>query len=141
MSRFSRSLPLCLGRNERLANRGRHGCRMSGRRRSCDLAPADILAVVVSYNGGSKTVRTIEALAGQVGSVLVVDNASGAASRELLDALSGRADVMLHFLEQNRGISFALNHAVRVARERGYRWLLTMDQDSLADRNMIEEFR
>jgi rhamnosyltransferase len=109
-------------------------------KRSCALAPSDVLAVVVSYNGGSKTVRTIEALRGQVGGVLVIDNASGADSVELLTSLKSRPGVSLQFLEKNRGIAFALNQAIRVARERRFSWLLTMDQDSLADGAMIEEF-
>jgi rhamnosyltransferase len=110
-------------------------------KRTCALAPDDILAVVVSYNGHVKTVRTVEALRGHVGRVLVVDNASGTGSIVLLKSLEGHSDVSLHFLDRNRGIGFALNLAVRMARQKGFRWLLTMDQDSLADGVMVEEFR
>jgi rhamnosyltransferase len=108
---------------------------------SCVLGPDDILAVVVSYNGRDKTVRTVGALRGHVGRVLVVDNASDASSIALLKSLEQLPDVSLHLLEKNKGIGFALNHAIRVARDQGYRWLLTMDQDSLADGAMVEEFR
>lgn len=103
--------------------------------------PEDILAVVVSHNGGTKTLRTVEALIGQVGEVLVVDNASSSDSLELLLSLRNRVGVSLHLLEANQGIGSALNHGIRLAREKGYRWLLTMDQDSLADGAMIDEFR
>jgi rhamnosyltransferase len=102
--------------------------------------PDDILAVVVSYNGGGKTVQTVEALLKTVGRVLVVDNASDSSSIVLLRSLEEHSGVSVHYLEMNKGIGFALNHAIRVAREEGYRWLLTMDQDSLADGAMVEEF-
>jgi rhamnosyltransferase len=105
------------------------------------LVPGDILAVVVSYQGRDKTVRTVQALRGQVGRVLVVDNGSDTHSIALLEALETLPDVSVHLLESNRGIGFALNHALRVAREQGFRWLLTMDQDSLADGSMVSEFR
>ncbi len=105
------------------------------------MAPDEILAAVVSYNGGVKTVRTIEALLGQVGSVLVVDNGSGSDSLELLKSLDGRSEVSLFFLQKNQGIGFALNPAIRIARASGFRWVPTMDQDSLADRAMIDGSR
>jgi len=109
--------------------------------RSITLLPDEILAVVVSYNGSSKTLRTIEALLGQVGGVLVVDNASGVESMELLRSLESRPRVSLLLLDRNQGVGFALNQAIRIARERGFHWLLTMDQDSVADGAMIDEFR
>lgn len=105
------------------------------------MEPDDILAVVVSYNGREKTVRTVEALLAQVGHVLVVDNASGPESIEILKSLERHPSASLQVLESNKGIGIALNHAIRIARERGFLWLLTMDQDSLADARMIEEFR
>ena len=101
----------------------------------------DILAVVVSFNGRGKTVRTVEALLGHVGHVLVVDNASDSSSIAHLKSLEWHSDVSIHFLEHNCGISFALNHAIRIAHEQRYRWLLTMDQDSLIDGAMLEEFQ
>jgi rhamnosyltransferase len=101
----------------------------------------EVLAVIVSFNGHDKAVRTIEALLGRVGHVLVVDNASDDASTDLLRSLECRSDLSFVFLSENKGIGFALNIAVQRARERGYRWLLTMDQDSLADVDMVTAFR
>jgi rhamnosyltransferase len=101
----------------------------------------EVLAVIVSFNGHDKAVRTIEALLGRVGHVLVVDNASDDASTDLLKSLEYRSDLSFVFLAENKGIGFALNIGVQHARERGYRWLLTMDQDSLAAEDMMKEFR
>jgi rhamnosyltransferase len=55
--------------------------------------------------------------------------------------MEGHADISIQFLEHNFGIGFALNRAIRFANEQGYRWLLTMDQDSLIHSAMLEEFQ
>lgn len=98
---------------------------------------SEIVAVVVSYNGGDKTVRTIESLLGYVGHVLVIDNASDSRSISLLQAFQDRAGVSVLLLENNCGIGYALNRGVEFARSGRYRWILTMDQDSVADASML----
>ena len=103
--------------------------------------PHDVLAVVVSFNGGGQTARTVDALRPQVGHVLVVDNASNAESRAILDVLEGDPRVTVDRLEANWGIGHALNRGIRRARELGYSWLLTMDQDSVVDAGMIAAFQ
>jgi rhamnosyltransferase len=100
----------------------------------------DVLAVVVSYNGLDRTLRTVEAVSPQVGHVLVVDNGSAAASQAWLHELDSRPGVTVDRLGANRGIGHALNRAVRYAEANGYRWLLTMDQDSVAHRAMIAAY-
>lgn len=105
------------------------------------MTSAEIVAVVVSYNGVEKTVRTIESLLGKVGHVLVVDNASEGRSVALLQAIESRVGVSVIFLQRNYGIGFALNRAIEFARNGGYRWLLTMDQDSLTDTAMLYAYR
>jgi rhamnosyltransferase len=105
------------------------------------MKPEEILAVVVSFNGGAKTVETVQALRGQVGHVHVVDNGSTAASLALLEALEALPGVSVRRLPENQGIGAALNAGLERAREGGYRWLLTMDQDSRADPGMVEAFR
>jgi rhamnosyltransferase len=103
--------------------------------------PEEILAVVVSFNGGAKTVETVQALRGQVGHVHVVDNGSAAESLALLATLEAIPGVSVRRLPDNQGIGRALNLGLERAREGGYRWLLTMDQDSRADPGMVEAFR
>ena len=100
----------------------------------------EVLAVVVSFNGGDKTIRTINALLGQVGHVHVVDNSSNYESVSSLEEISSNSDVSVTWLPENKGIGYALNDGLRIARENGYSWLLTMDQDSTADPAMIQAF-
>lgn len=102
--------------------------------------PQDVLAVVVSYNGGTKTTRTIKALLGQVKHVHVVDNGSDADSRSELSRFVGDSRITIEWLPQNAGIGAALNRGVLAGRARKADWLLTMDQDSTIGAGMIAAF-
>lgn len=98
---------------------------------------AKVLAVVVSYRGGSKVADTVRALVNQVGRVLVVDNGSDSASLELLRSLQAQGLATLLELGANKGLGFALNVGARKALEWEFDWLLTMDQDSIAAEGMV----
>ena len=100
----------------------------------------EVLAIVVSYNGLYKTRHGVNALREQVGHVHIVDNGSEAESLAILDALEQDPHVTIQRLSENRGVGHALNLGVNRARELGYSWLLTMDQDSVVDRSMIEAY-
>jgi rhamnosyltransferase len=100
-------------------------------------ATVRVLAVVVSYRAGHRIAETIWALADQVGQILVVDNGSDAHTLETLRALHACGQISLEELGTNRGLGFALNVGARHAIERGFQWLLTMDQDSIADSSMV----
>ena len=99
-----------------------------------------ILAVVVSYNGGSKTLTTIDRLIDQVDCIHVVDNASGEHSWNLLCQLSDNR-IAYTRLERNMGIGYALNIGKEKAKELNCDWLLTMDQDSFADPSMLSVYQ
>lgn len=104
------------------------------------LKSSEILAVVVSFNGAGKTALTVNALVGKVGHVHIVDNGSDAESLDIVVSLATDARVSLTNLSENRGVGYALNVGVNVAKERGYSWLLTMDQDSIIDTFMIDAY-
>jgi rhamnosyltransferase len=101
----------------------------------------DIMAVVVSYNGGETTKQTILALVGQVGHIHVVDNGSEPESIEILDSLAREHVISIDRLGTNRGIGHALNLGVVLARTGGFTWLLTMDQDSVVGSSMIKSYQ
>lgn len=108
--------------------------------RIIDLKHTEILAVVVSFNGLSKTQHTINALRNKVGHIHVVDNASGVMSLSMIDVFKDETDISFTRLNENKGVGYALNVGVKIAKELGYSWLLTMDQDSIADKLMIESY-
>ena len=107
----------------------------------CHLHSGEVLAVVVSYNGGEKTRKTVSSLCGQVGHILIVDNASDVESVSILRHLEEHRKISVVWLQENKGIGYALNVGVQTAREKNFQWLLTMDQDSVVDDSIIEAFR
>jgi rhamnosyltransferase len=95
--------------------------------------------VMVSYNPTCETGVNVNALVGQVAEILVVDNGSTSEeSSELLDKLAVQATVTVEYNPTNIGIAAALNQGVRYALDKGYEWVATFDQDSLAPINFIQ---
>lgn len=102
--------------------------------------PSDILAVVISFNGGEQLLATVQEVKHQVGRVLVVDNGSGVEAEARLAELVEESRVEVVKLGANRGIGAALNIGLRWALETGHKWLLTMDQDSLMSPDFTERY-
>lgn len=104
------------------------------------IAPDDVLAVVVSYNGRGCIRHSVRALLAELSSVLVVDNGSGEETLQVLNEVEQLEGVRVLRLATNLGIGHALNLGITEARDRGFHWLLTMDQDSLVDRGFIAAY-
>lgn len=99
-----------------------------------------ILAVVVSYNGASRLRETVAALRPQVGQLCIVDNGSEPETLAVLAELEQGGGVRVQRLGTNTGVAHALNQGIPLARDLGCTWLLTMDQDSVADPGMIAAY-
>jgi rhamnosyltransferase len=100
-----------------------------------------VAAVVVTYRPDiSATATLLAALAPQVELLVVVDNGSGpdavAALAQAVAALPGRAELVE--LASNAGIAAAQNLGIAWARERGARYVLLSDQDSVPAPDMVQ---
>lgn len=93
-------------------------------------------AVIVSYNGSYSILRTIEALVNQVGHIFIIDNGSDELTVNLLHKAANEK-ISVSFNSKNQGIAHALNQGVRYAVKHNFKWILTMDQDSIAEENMV----
>ena len=96
-----------------------------------------ICAVIVSYHPAAEIIENISALLDQVDEVVIVDNGSGAATKELLGGLSCYPKLSLIYNEENRGIAAALNTGVKYAKAAGHQWVATFDQDSRVTPDLI----
>lgn len=103
------------------------------------LEPRDVCAVVVTYFPKAEDADHLRALASQVGRVVIVDNGSRGASLQYLEHAARTFDAVVLRMGRNAGIAAALNVGLIHARESGYRWLLTMDQDSEPAPSMLAE--
>ena len=98
---------------------------------------ADVCAVVVTYHPDSGFPDRLDRVRPQVGWVVVVDNGSSPPAREMLRNAAG-PDVELILNDANLGVATALNQGVGRARERSFRWALTLDQDSIVEPFLVQ---
>ena len=96
-----------------------------------------VCAVVVSYQPDAGLLDNIESVRSQVGAVYLVDNASGGTAADVVRRAAARGGVTLEANHTNRGVATALNQGMHWAREQGFRWVLTLDQDSTCAGDMV----
>lgn len=70
----------------------------------------------------------------------VLDN-SEKPNIEIVNQIVSLPNVEYTAFEKNTGISYALNYALHKAKERGFDYLLTMDQDSSFPRDMMSRYK
>lgn len=93
----------------------------------------------MTYHSGEGLEGNVRAVLPQVERVVIVDNASGKATRRRLETLAaahpGRIELVLN--PANRGLGAAQNQGIARALERGARWVLLLDDDSTVDPAMV----
>jgi rhamnosyltransferase len=92
---------------------------------------------VVTFFPQPDTADNLLALAPQVGRLLIVDNGSSPETFAPLEPVARELGATVVRLGSNFGIARALNIGLRQAREQGFRWLATFDQDSHANTGML----
>jgi rhamnosyltransferase len=96
-----------------------------------------ICAVVVTFNPAVDFPDNLSSLSTQVNKVFVVDNSNDIESQSAITKLqSGHISVITN--RKNLGIAAALNIGCRKARDEGFQWVLTMDQDSMPGPEMVK---
>ena len=99
-------------------------------------ALTDTCAVVVTYHPDpSALAGLLAALTPQVAATVVVDNGGDGAALAILVANAGG---VLLAQSRNLGLAKAHNLGILWARERGFRYVLLSDQDSIPDAGMVE---
>ncbi|NQU39084.1 MAG: glycosyltransferase [Lentisphaerae bacterium] len=88
-------------------------------------------AVFVTYHPDSDFCDHVRRVQQQLPHVIIVDNHSHSETVAMLQTFASQGDgTVLLANSDNRGIATALNQATGEARQRGYEWILTFDQDS-----------
>lgn len=98
-----------------------------------------VAAIIVSFNGGEKIISSINALEKVVDLIIIVDNGSNDESLKIIKAISSSAIKVIE-LDENMGIGCALNFGVKFAIKEKFHWVITMDQDSIVDKNIIKSY-
>ncbi|WP_242367905.1 glycosyltransferase family 2 protein [Lactobacillus intestinalis] len=100
-----------------------------------------IVAGIVLYNPNIKRLNSnLNAVAPQVDEVILFDNGSDNI-KEIRNYLNQKDIVYkLKQSNKNKGIAHALNQICRLAKAEGYKWILTLDQDTVIYPNLIKEY-
>jgi rhamnosyltransferase len=99
-----------------------------------------VLAGIVLYNPDlSRLKDNIEAIIPQVDKVVLIDN--GSSNINQIDLfLSNYTSCKLVKNDVNNGIAAALNQILNYAKKYRYEWVLTLDQDSVCQEGLIENY-
>lgn len=105
---------------------------------SADSTKSGVCGVTILYNPQHEVINNINSYVEQVDYLLLLDN-SDTPSYFINDYFQNIKKVNYVFNKGNYGVAKALNLGAKKAIEYGYQYLLTMDQDSKAPLNLVEE--
>lgn len=98
-----------------------------------------VCAVIVTYRANRVVLaQAIAAITPQVDGVVVFDNGSEGPETDALSVWNGSPGVVLLRGEGNVGLAEGFNRGIAHARSAGYRFVLLLDQDSVASPGMVE---
>jgi rhamnosyltransferase len=95
-----------------------------------------VAAIVVLYRPSPDVAANVTAIGRQVDRVFAIDNTESP-DRAVVESLSRVPNLEYIPMGSNTGIAAALNVGVEHARFAGYRWVITMDQDSTPESDMV----
>lgn len=100
----------------------------------------NFIAGIVTFNPNLDRLKeNINAVCNQVERVVVVDNGSTSIN-EINEIISEYNNITLIPLQDNLGIAIAQNKICEYAKEFGYEWAITLDQDSVSPQNLVSEY-
>jgi rhamnosyltransferase len=101
------------------------------------LRAGDVCAIVVTYGPDTGFLARLNEISPQVGLVVIVDNRSADAERNMLLEAAAEPKINVVFNDENLGLARALNIGIQRAAALRYSWVLLLDQDSRVDRDMV----
>lgn len=107
---------------------------------NCPSKYDEVCAVITTYRPNDGFYQRILCAIDQVGFIIIVDD--GDCSQNVLKLrkwFKNNLKIHLHHNVSNVGIANSLNKGVYIAKDRGYRWILTLDDDSLIKPGMVKK--
>lgn len=97
----------------------------------------NICAVIITYNIDNKIRDVVNSIQDQVDKIVIVDNGSSKETINILKSING-SNIELILNKHNIGIAKAINYGVKYAQRCNYKWVLTLDHDSICEENYIK---
>lgn len=99
-----------------------------------------VCAGVVTYNPNILRLReNFNSISIQVSQIFVVDNNSKNIG-EIEEVINEYSNIILIKNRRNEGIAYALNRILINSYKQGFKWVLTLDQDSICNNDLVEEY-
>jgi rhamnosyltransferase len=98
--------------------------------------PSEICALIVTFHPDQEFEKRVKAIRPQVGNVVIVDNGSRLECVAHLKSISG---VEFVWNQSNMGLATALNQGIERAIALGFKWVFTLDHDTVVTSNCIEK--
>lgn len=100
-----------------------------------------ILAGIVLYNPEEDRLdKNVNAIIGQVDKILLVDNGSEN-YKVILKKYRYNSKIEIIHNKDNEGVAYALNQILNYAQKNLYEWFITLDQDSVCEKDIIEKYK
>jgi rhamnosyltransferase len=100
----------------------------------------NVAGVVIFYNPNTDLViSNLQSYLHEVGCLYIVDNSDQLIDYNLQHYIDSNKTIKYISLGKNKGIACALNVGLNAAVNDGYKWAITMDQDSLLFKNTINK--
>jgi rhamnosyltransferase len=101
-------------------------------------AAGSVCAIVITYHPDGALPERLDRIHPQVDGIVIVDNGSTNAERQMLRDIASNRAIEVIFNAQNLGIARALNIGIQRAADLGYPSVLLLDQDSCVAEDMVE---
>lgn len=98
-----------------------------------------VAAVIVTFNPDPSIKERVRLVIDQVDEVVIVDNSTRRSVRFFVQKMVFKRNVTILENGENIGIASALNRGIQYLRVKGYRWVLTLDHDSIPSEGMLSE--
>ncbi len=100
----------------------------------------EICAIIPTYRPDIDLSFRLGLVIAQVGCVIVVDDSGSPAIASQLQSLISRdRNLLVLHNEYNRGLAASLNRGIIEAKKMGYRWILTLDDDTIVKQDMCRQ--
>ena len=98
-----------------------------------------ISCIIVTYNTDENIINVIDSLEKQVSQIILVDNGSNDKTKNIFNKFLKTENIDIIYNYDNYGIAKALNIGIKRALEYKSDWILTLDHDSILDKDMISK--
>lgn len=101
-------------------------------------ARKDVAAGIVTYNPDiNRLLSCIKSVDNQVDRIIIVDN--GSYNINDIEKMI-TPQIVIEKWERNQGIGLALKRIMELSAEKGFLWVLTIDQDSIVREGLVDEY-